>query len=77
LDKLNISDGDEIDLELEENCISIRKNMDAKSQPAGIEKPEPIAGFCCVCGKLLYTESMLKVFKKYICHDCVDVVKAL
>ena len=77
LDKLNIKDGDKIDLELEENCISIRKNIDAEPQPAESEKPEPIAGFCCVCGKLLYTESMLKVLKKYICPDCVSVVKAL
>ena len=77
LDKLNINDGDKIDLELEENCISIRKNKDIDPQPAEIEKPEPIAGFCCVCGRLLYIESMNKVFKKYICHDCVEMVKSL
>ena len=77
LDRLDIKTGGKMDMALEENCISIRKNTDVELQPAEIEKPEPIAGFCCVCGKLLYTESILKVFKKYICHDCVDVVKAL
>ena len=77
LDKLNISKGDKIDLELESSCISVSKNADTDPQPSEIEKPEPIAGFCCVCGPLLYIESMNKVFKKYICHDCVEMVKSL
>ena len=76
LDRLNISIGDKIDISLEEHGISFRKNIDTE-QLSETQQIEPIAGFCCVCGKLLYTESMLRVLKKYICPDCVDLVKTL
>ena len=77
LDRLNINVGDKIDLTLEEHCISFRKNTDAELSPSEIEPTEPMMAFCCVCGKLLHTESLLKVLNKYICLACVDVVKAL
>ena len=77
LDKLNISIGDKMDLELEENCISIRKNTDIEPLPIEIEPPEPIMAFCCVCGNPLYTEGLIKIAKKYICGECIEAVKAL
>jgi hypothetical protein len=70
-EKLGIKSGDKIDLLLEDNCMSIRKVLP-------LVPPEPIMAFCCVCGHLLYTEnSLVKVSSKYICRECLDIVKAL
>jgi len=77
LTKLNIKDGDAIDLTLEENCISFRKTTAVEPPIAELEPPEPIMAFCCVCGKLLYTDGMIKLAPKYICHNCIDLVKTL
>ena len=76
LGPLGISAGEKIDLTLEENCVSIRKNTDgSESEP---EPPEPIISVCCVCGSLRYTENgLIKVASKYICHGCIELVKAL
>ena len=76
--KLEISDGDKADLTLEENCISIRKHKENDPSIPDIETREPLMAFCCVCGNLLYTENALvKVFLKYICHECVELVKSI
>ena len=79
--QLEIKDGDKADLTLEKNCISIRKHIEiAENEPAlpAIEVREPLMAFCCVCGNLLYTENALvKVALKYICHECVELVKSL
>ena len=74
---LGINSGDKVDLILEENCISIRKNTDIESLPIDTEPPEPIMAFCCVCGNLLYTEGLVKIAKKHICHECIETVKTL
>ena len=74
---LGISGGDKVDLILEENCISIRKHINGDSPSSKAEPPEPIMAFCCVCGNLLYTEGLVKVAKKHICHGCIEMVKAL
>ena len=77
-EKLAIESGDKIDVMLEDNCISIRKNLGIPPEVSVPEPPEPIMAFCCVCGDLLYTEgSLVKVESKYICHGCIDIVKAL
>ena len=79
--KLEINDGDRADLTLEENCISIRKHTE--NEPTlpvieAIEVREPLMAFCCVCGDLLYTgNALVKVASKYICHECVELVKSL
>jgi arsenate reductase len=73
---LGISSGDKIDLALEKNCISIRKHSDEPERPEP-EPPEPIMAFCCVCGSLLYTSGLVKVSSKYICHECIGLVKTL
>ena len=77
LNKLNIKDGDTIDLTLEENCISIRKNTDIEPPSVEPEPAEPIMAFCCVCGNLLYTEVLVKLAPKYICPNCINHVKML
>jgi len=79
LGPLDISAGDRIDLTLEENCISVRKNMEGdEPQPTEPEPPEPIMAFCCVCGNIRYTENGLtKIASKYICDACIEAVKAL
>jgi hypothetical protein len=78
LQMLGINAGDKADLVLEENCISIRKNPNDEPELPAIEVREPLMAFCCVCGKLLYTENALvKVASKYICHECVELVKAI
>jgi hypothetical protein len=77
LEALGIAAGGNAELTLEENCISIRKRPD---EPEAVkpEPPEPIMAFCCVCGRLMYTgEGLIKVLSKYICHECVETVKAL
>ena len=76
LDKLNIAIGDKIDMVLEENCVSFRKNTDAEPL-LEVEPTDPPLAFCCVCGKFLYTEGLAKVFSKYICDSCISAVKAL
>ena len=79
LEQLDINKGDRVDLTLEENCISIRKNIDVEQEPEITHPTEPIMTFCCVCGKLLYTQNgLVKVSAtKYICRDCIEIVKAL
>ena len=74
---LHIASGDKIDLLLEKNCISIRKSPNGEAEQQKPETPEPIMALCCVCGELLYTEGLVKVAARYICRDCIDVVKAL
>ena len=76
LQPLDIKNGDEINISLEENCIAVRKSTDFKSGVSELEsKPELPMAFCCVCGKLLYTDGMKKFLVKYICHECVEVIK--
>ena len=81
LQKLGINADDKADLTLEENCISIRKHIDDdRDAPAfsANEVKNPLMAFCCVCGELLYTENALvKVASKYICHECVELVKSI
>ena len=62
LDRLNITIGDKIDMELEENCILFRKNTGTELPPSEAEPKEPPMAFCCVCGNLLYTDGLLKGF---------------
>ena len=69
---LDINGGDKIDLTLEENCISIRKHPAVESKCLESIAPDPIMAFCCVCGKLLYTEELVKLMSKYICSDCIN-----
>ena len=76
LEKLGIYDGGKADLTREDNCISIRKHPDEPKLPEP-EPPDPIMAFCCVCGKLLYTNGLVKISSKFICHECIDTVKAL
>jgi len=77
LEALGINMGDKADLTLEENCISIRNRPD-EPEAAKPEPPEPVMAFCCVCGNLRYTgQGIVKVLSKYICHECVGIVKAL
>jgi len=77
LEKLEIHDGDKADLTREDNCVSIRKHPDEPKLPEP-EPPDPIMAFCCVCGRLSYTENgLVKVSSKFICHECVEIVKAL
>jgi len=74
---LDIKDGDKVDVTFEENHLAIRKHPNEPIVPEP-GPPEPQLAFCCVCGQLLYTrQSLVKVQSKYICHDCIDVVKAL
>jgi bifunctional DNA-binding transcriptional regulator/antitoxin component of YhaV-PrlF toxin-antitoxin module len=75
LRQLSISSGDKIVVSLEEHCIAVRKN--AAPEPEEPAMPEPSMAFCCVCGMLFHTESGSKVLTKYICGNCVEVVKAL
>jgi arsenate reductase len=78
LQQLDIKTGDKADLTLEENCISIRKNMDVEPAPPPVKTPEPLMAFCCVCGSLLYTgNALVKVASKHICRECVELVKSL
>jgi hypothetical protein len=80
LQKLGITYGDKVDLTLEENCMSIRKNMGEEPvlPVVDLEMPEPVMAFCCVCGNFYYTENgLVKVAAKYICHDCIDLVKSM
>ena len=79
LQKLGIKAGDIADLSLEENCISIRKHIGDEPEPEvpANEAQQPIMAFCCVCGNLLYTETLAKVEVKYICNDCIELVKSL
>ena len=82
LQKLGLNPGDKADLTLEENCISIRKHLyderaDYEPAPPAITPRDPIMAFCCVCGDLLYTDTLVKVSSKYICHECVELVKSL
>jgi hypothetical protein len=78
LDPLGIVGGDKITLALEENCVSIHKHTEPESQPAEPEQREPIMAFCCVCGSFRYTgNGLIKVLTKYICSDCVEIVKEL
>lgn len=73
LKQLGIESGCKADLTLEDNCVSIRKNTDAAPE---ISEPEPIMAFCCVCGNLLYTDKgLVKVLSKYICNECVMLIK--
>jgi hypothetical protein len=76
---LGIQIGDKVELTRAENCIEIRKYTEPEPEPITIEpKPDPKLVFCCVCGSLGYTGSWLKkVSAKYICGDCVELVKAL
>ena len=74
---LQIASGDIIDLSLEKNCISICKSQNDESEHLKPDTSEPIMAFCCVCGSLLYTEGLVKVSVKYICRECVDLVRAL
>jgi arsenate reductase len=76
LEKLGIRDGDKADLTREDNCISIRKHPE-EPKPPEPEPPDPIMAFCCVCGNLLYTDGLVKISSKFICHECVDAIKAL
>jgi hypothetical protein len=77
-EKLGIKCGDKIDLTLEDNCTSIRKNTDIIPEILPPVPREPIMAFCCVCGQLLYTgNSLVKVSSKYICRKCIDIIKAL
>ena len=78
--QLDIKDGDKADLTLEENCISISKHIsDNFEAPVSVsEAQDPLLAFCCVCAKLLYTENLLvKVASKYICRECVELVKSI
>ena len=76
--QLEINDGDKADLTLEENCILIRKHIENEPTLPAIEAREPLMAFCCVCGNLLYTKNALvKVISKYICHECVKLVKSV
>jgi arsenate reductase len=75
-ESLGIRDGDKADLMREDNCISIRKHPDEPTVPEP-EPSEPIMAFCCVCGDLLYTEGLVKVSSKYICRECIELVKTL
>ena len=76
LETLGIRDGGKADLTPEENCMAIRKHPDVV--PELPEPPVPIMALCCACGRLLYTESgLVKLFYKYICHECIETVKAL
>ena len=75
---LDIKSGDKIDMTLEENCVSIRKNTDAVPEIIEPEPPEPIMAFCCVCGGFRYTgQGLSKILSKYICSECVEIVRAL
>jgi hypothetical protein len=66
-DKLGIKNGNKIDMALEENCVSIRKNTDAVPEIIEPEPPEPKLAFCCVCGGFRYTgQGLAKVLSKYI-----------
>jgi len=82
LQQLDINAGDKADLTLEENCISIRKHIN--DEPAGdatlpaVEAREPIMAFCCICGRLSYTgNALVKVESKYVCPECIELVKLL
>ena len=78
LEPLGIVGGDKITLTLEENCVSVSKYTEPESQPAEPEQHEPIMAFCCICGSIRYTGSGLtKVLTKYICSNCVEIVKEL
>ena len=77
LTNLNIKDGDAIDLTLEENCISFRKTTVVEPPTAENKPADPIMAFCCVCGKLLYTDGLVKLAPKYICRDCIEIIKSL
>lgn len=74
---LGINSGDKVDLLLEKNCISIRKNISEETPASQSETPEPAMAFCCVCGNLLYAEGLNRIAKKHICHGCVEAVKSL
>lgn len=73
---LDIKCGDSLVLSLEENCVAVRKDIEANTQTTDTEgKPESTMAFCCVCGNLLYTENGLKkISSKYICHKCIELV---
>jgi arsenate reductase len=75
LEALGIKSGDKIDLTRKENCIEIRKRP---GEPIVPEPPEPVMAFCCVCGRFHYTgQGVVKIQSKYICHECIEAVKAL
>jgi arsenate reductase len=77
LEVLGIHEGDKADLKREDNCISIRKHPNEPIIPEP-EPPEPIMSFCCICGALRYTgQGIIKVLSKHICHECIEIVKAL
>jgi hypothetical protein len=76
--QIGLEDGGKADLILEDNCVLIRKNKDVAPIIPEPEPLEPIMAFCCVCGHLLYTGGgIVRVLEKYICHRCVELVKAL
>jgi len=78
LQQLGIDTGDKADLSLEENCISIRKHIVDEPALSSLGARDPVMAFCCVCGRLLYTETALvKVALKYICRECIELVKSL
>ncbi|GHV40607.1 hypothetical protein FACS189490_06040 [Clostridia bacterium] len=80
LEALDIHDGDRADLTRENNCVTLRKhpNEPIVLEPEPPEPPEPRLAFCCVCGRFHYTgQGVIKVLSKYICHECIDVVKSL
>jgi hypothetical protein len=76
---LGIKIGDNVDLTLADNCLEIRKHIEPEPEPiVKEEKPEPLMSFCCVCGQLYYTgNGLIKLKTKYICTDCVELVKEL
>lgn len=78
LQALGINPNDKVNLTLEENCISIRKHTeDAPIIVPEAEESEPLLAFCCVCGRLLYTTTLVKVASKYMCNECVELVKSI
>jgi hypothetical protein len=71
---LGIAVGDKVDLSLEENCVAIRKHTETDTVQE--IKPEPEFAFCCICGRILYTQWMKKILTKYVCDDCAALVKS-
>jgi hypothetical protein len=77
LEALDIHAGGKADLTRDDKCIAIRKHLDEPVVPEP-EPPEPGMAFCCVCGQIHYTgQGVVKVKTKYMCHECIDSVKAL
>jgi len=76
LKMLNVNNGDKIDLKLEENCVSICKHVNDKSELNELKASELFLAICYLCGRVFNTDGLAKIESKYICPKCVEIIKA-